>query len=104
MLILEKPLNQISEIIAMKRIYLDNSASTRVDDEVAQTMLPYFTEVYGNAPSTHQWGQQAKQAIEDARQQVALLLNADKTEITLLSGGTESDNLAIKGVAETHKE
>ncbi len=88
----------------MKRIYLDNSASTRVDDEVTQAMLPYFTEAYGNASSTHQWGQQARQAIEDARQQVALLLNADKTEITFLSGGTESDNLAIKGVAESNKE
>ncbi len=84
----------------MKRIYLDNSATTRVDDEVTQAMLPHFTESYGNASSTHQWGQQARQAIEDARRQVALLLNADKTEIIFLSGGTESDNLAIKGVAE----
>jgi len=90
--------------MSVKRVYLDNSASTRVDDEVAQAMLPYFTEIYGNASSTHQWGQQAKQAVEDARQQVALLLNADKTEITFLSGGTESDNLAIKGVAEAHKD
>jgi cysteine desulfurase len=88
----------------MKRIYLDNSASTRVDDEVLQAMLPYFTESYGNASSTHQWGQQAKQAIEEARAQVAALVNADKTEITFLSGGTESDNLAIKGVAEAHKD
>jgi cysteine desulfurase len=90
--------------MTLKRIYLDNSATTRVDDEVAQAMLPYFTDVYGNASSTHQWGQQARQAIEDAREQVALLLNADKTEITFLSGGTEADNLAIKGVAEAHKE
>jgi cysteine desulfurase len=87
-----------------KRIYLDNSATTRVDEEVAQAMLPYFTEIYGNASSTHQWGQQARQAIEDARQQVALLLNADKTEITFLSGGTEADNLAIKGIAGAHKD
>jgi cysteine desulfurase len=90
--------------MSVKRIYLDNSASTRVDDEVARAMTPYFTEVYGNASSTHQYGQQAKQAIEEARGQVALLLNADKTEITFLSGGTESDNLAIKGVAEAYKE
>jgi cysteine desulfurase len=87
-----------------KRIYLDNSATTRVDNEVAQAMLPYFTEIYGNASSTHQWGQIARQAVEDARQQVASLLNADKTEITFLSGGTESDNLAIKGIAEAHKD
>ena len=90
--------------MSVKRVYLDNSATTRVEDEVARAMLPYFTEVYGNASSTHQYGQQAKQAVEDSRGQVALLLNADKTEITFLSGGTESDNLAIKGVAEAHKE
>ncbi|MFN7947858.1 MAG: cysteine desulfurase NifS [Blastocatellia bacterium] len=87
-----------------KRIYLDNSATTRVDDEVVQAMLPYFTEIYGNASSTHQWGQRARQAIEEARQRVAQLLNADKTEITFLSGGTEADNLAIKGIAEAHAD
>ncbi|HZS10223.1 MAG TPA: cysteine desulfurase NifS [Blastocatellia bacterium] len=87
-----------------QRIYLDHSATTRVDDEVVRAMLPYFTEIYGNASSTHQWGQRAKQAIEEARQQVASLLNADKTEITFLSGGTEADNLAIKGIAEAHAE
>lgn len=87
-----------------KKIYLDNSASTRVDDEVVSTMLPYFTESFGNASSTHQFGQLAKQAIEDARGQVALMLNASPTEITFLSGGTESDNLAIKGIAEAHQD
>ncbi|MGH9837296.1 MAG: cysteine desulfurase NifS [Blastocatellia bacterium] len=86
----------------MKRIYLDNSATTRVDDQVVAAMLPFFTETFGNASSTHQWGQRAKQAIEDARGQVAALLNAGSTEITFLSGGTESDNLAIKGIAEAH--
>ncbi len=82
-----------------RKIYLDNSATTRVDDEVFQTMLPYFSEVYGNASSTHQWGQRAKQAVEDARRQVGQLINAQPAEITFLSGGTESDNLAIKGTA-----
>ncbi len=90
--------------MTLKRIYLDNSATTQVDREVAQAMMPHFTEIYGNASSTHQWGQHARQAVEDARQQVALLLNADKTEITFLSGGTEADNLAIKGIAEAHQE
>jgi cysteine desulfurase len=90
--------------MSVKKIYLDNSASTRVDDEVVRAMTPYFTEVYGNPSSTHQYGQLAKHAIEEARAQVALLLNADKTEITFLSGGTESDNLAIKGVAEAYRE
>ncbi len=87
-----------------RRIYLDNSATTRTDEAVVQAMLPYFTEIYGNASSTHQWGQRARQGVEEARQQVALLLNADKTEITFLSGGTEADNLAIKGIAEAHAE
>ena len=87
-----------------KKIYLDNSASTRVDDEVVNAMLPYLTEDFGNASSTHQFGQQAKQAIEAARGQVALMLNASPTEITFLSGGTESDNLAIKGIVEAHRE
>lgn len=90
--------------MTLKKIYLDNSASTRVDDEVVQAMLPYFTEEFGNASSTHQFGQRAKQAIEDARGQVARLLNASPPEITFLSGGTESDNLAIKGIAETHRD
>jgi cysteine desulfurase len=90
--------------MTLRKIYLDNSATTRTDDEVMRTMLPYFTEVYGNASSTHQWGQVARQAVEDARQQVAALLNAAPAEITFLSGGTEADNLAIKGIAEAQKD
>jgi cysteine desulfurase len=87
-----------------KRIYLDNSATTRVDDEVITAMVPYMTEAFGNASSTHQWGQIARQAIEEARHQVAMLINAQPTEIIFLSGGTEGDNLAIKGIAESHRE
>lgn len=87
----------------MKRIYLDNSATTRVDDDVVLAMLPFFTEDFGNASSTHRWGQRAKQAIEEARQQVAQLLHAQPQEITFLSGGTESDNLAVKGIAEADR-
>lgn len=90
--------------MANKQIYLDNSATTRVDDEVVQAMLPYFTEAFGNASSTHRWGQQAKQAIETARHQIAQLINAQPSEITFLSGGTEADNLAIKGIAATHAD
>lgn len=90
--------------MAQKKIYLDNSATTRVDDEVVKAMISYLSEDFGNASSTHQFGQQAKQAIEDARGQVASLLNAQPTEITFLSGGTESDNLAIKGIAEAHRD
>jgi cysteine desulfurase len=90
--------------MTLRRIYLDNSATTRVDDEVVRAMLPFFTEVFGNASSTHQWGQRARQAVEDARHQVASLLSAAPNEITFLSGGTEADNLAIKGIAEAQKE
>ncbi|HKX30775.1 MAG TPA: cysteine desulfurase NifS [Blastocatellia bacterium] len=90
--------------MTVKKIYLDNSATTRVDEEVVAAMLPYFTEVYGNASSTHQWGQRARQALEEARQEVARLLHAQPTEITFLSGGTEGDNLAIKGVAEAQQD
>lgn len=88
--------------MAMRKIYLDNSATTRVDDEVVGEMLPFFTEQFGNASSTHQWGQRAKQAIEEARNQMAMLLNSTPNEITFVSGGTEADNLAIMGIAEAH--
>jgi cysteine desulfurase len=89
--------------MTLRKIYLDNSATTRADDEVVKAMLPYFTEAFGNASSTHQWGQRARQAVEDARHQIAGLLNAAPPEITFLSGGTEADNLAIKGIAEANK-
>lgn len=84
----------------MRRVYLDNSATTRVDDEVVGAMLPWFTENFGNASSTHRWGQEARQAIEESRRRVAASLNAAPSEIVFLSGGTEADNLAIKGIAE----
>lgn len=88
----------------MRRVYLDNSATTRVDGEVVAAMLPYLTDNFGNASSTHFWGQQARQAIEDARRRVAGCLNANPGEVVFVSGGTESDNLAIKGVAEAYAE
>lgn len=81
------------------KVYLDNSATTAVDEEVLRAMLPYFSEEMGNAQSVHSFGRRAKAAIESARRQVASLINADPTEIIFLSGGTEADNLAIRGVA-----
>ncbi len=83
----------------MKQIYLDNSATTPVRYEVLEEMAPYFTEDFGNASSVHGHGQRAFRAMEDAREKMASLLGTSPQEIILTSGGTESDNLAIKGVA-----
>ena len=83
---------------AMKRVYFDNNATTPVDPEVLQAMLPYFCEIYGNASSIHSTGQKARSGVEKAREQVAALLGARANEVTFTSGGTESDNLAIQGI------
>lgn len=80
-------------------IYLDHSATTPTDPRVVEAMLPYFTEVYGNASSTHAIGRQASQAIEKARVTAAAVLNCKPTEIIFTSGGSESDNLAVRGAA-----
>jgi cysteine desulfurase len=82
-----------------RSIYMDHAATTAVDPRVVEAMLPYFTTTYGNPSSVHSWGVEARQAIEDARQTVADILHADPTEIIFTSCGTESDNLAIRGVA-----
>ena len=87
----------------MKRIYLDHSATTPLAPEVMQAMVPYFSEFYGNASSLHSFGREAREAIEDARGKVADLINAKPSEIYFTSGGTESDNLAIKGIALKNK-
>jgi len=83
----------------MSRIYLDHNASTPVRPEVLEAMLPYFGEHFGNASSVHAFGQEAKGAVEDARAQVAALLNATPGEIVFTSGGTESDNIGVIGGA-----
>ena len=87
----------------MRRIYLDNAATTAVSPEVLEAMLPYFTQVYGNASSIHGYGREAKRAVENARRQVARALNAAiPQEIYFTAGGSESDNWAIKGAALAH--
>lgn len=82
----------------MTRIYLDYSATTPVRPEVLEAMLPFLRDTYGNAGSIHQFGREARRAVDDARDRVAALIHADPREIIFTSGGTESDNLAIRGV------
>ncbi len=88
----------------MKDIYLDNAATTAVRPEVADAMQPYFTEIYGNPSSLHTIGQKAKRALEQARQTVADVLQVEPGEIFFTSGGTESNNLAIKGIAHANRD
>jgi cysteine desulfurase len=83
-----------------KRIYLDHSATTPVDPRVLAAMMPYLTENYGNASSVHRFGQQARAAVDKSRRQIASLIGARPNEIVLTSGGTEANNLAIRGVCE----
>jgi len=89
----------------MAAIYLDNNATTRTDPRVVTAMLPFFTEAYGNAASTsHSFGWTAEEAVEQARQETALLIGADSREVVFTSGATEACNMAIKGVAALYRD
>ena len=83
-------------------IYLDNAASTKIHDDVLESMMPYLKDQYGNPSSIHRYGRLAHKAIEKARKQVANLINADSSEILFTSGGTESNNTALYGVAKNN--
>jgi len=88
----------------LNKIYMDHGSSTPVYKEVIAEMMPYFNKFYGNASSIHSFGRDAYDAVEKSREKVASILNADAEEIIFTSGGTESDNLAIKGVAFRNKK
>jgi cysteine desulfurase len=88
----------------MKAIYLDYAATTPVEPEVLQAMTPFFRETFGNPSSIHSFGQQARSAVENAREKVASFLGAKPSEIVFTSGGTESNNAAIKGVAYANRK
>ncbi len=83
----------------MRKVYLDNSATTPLLPEVREVMMPYLDDVFGNPSSLHDWGDGAREAVEAARAQIAGLIGASPEEIIFTSGGTESNNLAVKGLA-----
>lgn len=88
----------------MRRIYLDYAATTPLDPQVLKAMTPYFTKLFGNPSSVHSFGQEAKAAIEKARQTLASFLGASPEEIVFTSGGTESNNFALKGIAYANQK
>ena len=86
------------------RVYLDNSATTNLDKEVLESMLPYYTDVFGNPSSLHSYGRRALKAVDDARETIAKCIGAKSNEIYFTSGGSESDNWALKGVVKASKQ
>ena len=99
---LDLPLNRNSR--PEKRVYLDNNATTQVADRVREAMTPYLETAYGNPSSIHDMGRDAREAIEKARRQVAKLINAQPRRIIFTGGGSEADNLALKGVAFAQRD
>lgn len=83
----------------MKRIYLDHNATTRIDERVLEAMLPFLRDEYGNASSRHELGSRARKAVNRAREQVAALVNVQPSQVIFVSGGTEANNLFVRGVA-----
>ncbi|MGN0808911.1 MAG: cysteine desulfurase NifS [Christensenellales bacterium] len=88
----------------MKRVYMDNAATTSLHKEVLDAMMPYLTDMYGNPSSLYYFGQETHKAIENARHQVAAALNAEDNEIIFTGCGTEADNMALKGIADRYQK
>jgi len=88
----------------MESVYFDHASTTPVDEGVLEEILPYYRDQFGNANSAHQFGRATKVAIEDARELIAKLIGAEPSEIIFTSGGTESDNAAIKGVVNATRK
>ena len=93
-------MSETDTTFSVRKVYLDHSATTPVDPRVVQAMLPYLTERFGNASSVHSFGQEARAAVDRARRSVAALIGARPNEIVFLSGGTEANNLAVRGLCE----
>ncbi len=96
--------NNTGNYTMTKRVYLDHAATTPLDKRVLKVMEPYFSEKFGNAASTHFFGEEAEEAVEKAREDIAKAINAKPGEIYFTSGGTESDNLALAGIMRTGKK
>lgn len=90
--------------MAPRKVYLDNSATTQVDSKVLEAMLPYFNVKYGNPNSLHEWGRDARVAVDSAREKVAGLIGAQPKDIIFTGGGSEADNLAVKGLIWSQKD
>lgn len=88
----------------MENIYFDNAATTKLDEEVLQEMIPYLKENYGNASSIYKLGRESRKAVEESREKIARILNCKSNEIYFTAGGSESDNTAIKGIARANKK
>ncbi len=89
--------------MAIKRMYFDHASTTPVDSEVLNKMLPYFTEIYGNPNSQHEFGRKAVSALDKARDDISSVLNCKSNEVYFTSGGTEGDNWALKGIVSANK-
>ena len=88
----------------MKKVYMDYAATTPVDPRVLKAMLPFFTKRFGNTMSLHSFGREAKKALENSREVIANLMNAETEEIIFTSSATEANNFALKGIAFANKE